>query len=228
MNTRKIRIYIGFGTLWALCAAGLTICQGDAVAADGSSAEAEAYWKVATGRAQKIVDKLDIEDAAKAARVRDIIATQYRNLHDLQEERDAKVEELKSGTGDSKAKVEELRRETDLAIRELHYHFLAQLAGELDPARIDEVKDGMTYGVLPITYHRYTQLFPDLGEEHMRFIYTALVEAREFAMDEGSSEEKHKRFGKYKGRINNYVSKLGIDMKEAERALAEKEKAAKK
>jgi hypothetical protein len=32
-------------------------------------------------------------------------------------------------------------------------------------------------------------------------------------MDAGSSDEKHKWFGKYKGRINNYLSAAGYDMK---------------
>jgi hypothetical protein len=44
-------------------------------------------------------------------------------------------------------------------------------------------------------------------------MYGWLVEARELAMDEGSSEKKHAVFGKYKGRINNYLSAEGYDMK---------------
>jgi hypothetical protein len=43
-----------------------------------------------------------------------------------------------------------------------------------------------------------------------------LVEAREIAMDCGSSEEKHYWFGKYKGKINNYLSAEGYDLKKAE------------
>ena len=43
-------------------------------------------------------------------------------------------------------------------------------------------------------------------------------------MDAGTSEEKHAIFGKYKGRINNYLSKAGYDMKQAEKNLAEKQK----
>jgi hypothetical protein len=44
-------------------------------------------------------------------------------------------------------------------------------------------------------------------------MYGWLVEARELAMDEGSSDAKHAVFGKYKGRINNYLSAAGYDMK---------------
>jgi hypothetical protein len=44
-------------------------------------------------------------------------------------------------------------------------------------------------------------------------IYNYLLEAREFAMDAESSEKKHAWFGKFKGKINNYLSSEGYDMK---------------
>jgi hypothetical protein len=84
---------------------------------------------------------------------------------------------------------------------------------------VDQVKDGMTYGVLRVTYDTYLRMMPDLREEQKRQIMAWLVEARELAMDEGTSEEKHKVFGKYKGRINNYLSAAGYDLKQAEQNL---------
>src|SRR5690606_25039434 len=40
-----------------------------------------------------------------------------------------------------------------------------------------------------------------------------LTEAREFAMDGGTSKEKHAWFNKYKGRIANELAKQGYDLK---------------
>ena len=54
-----------------------------------------------------------------------------------------------------------------------------------------------------------------------------LTEAREHAMDASTSEEKHKWFGKYKGRINNYLSAAGYDLKQAEKDLAARQESAK-
>jgi hypothetical protein len=54
---------------------------------------------------------------------------------------------------------------------------------------------------------------PNLTAEQKEKIYGWLVEARDIAMDQGSSEKKHAVFGKYKGRINNYLSAAGYDMK---------------
>jgi hypothetical protein len=38
-------------------------------------------------------------------------------------------------------------------------------------------------------------------------------------MDAGTSKEKHAWFGKYKGKINNYLSAEGYNMKLAEKNL---------
>ncbi len=52
-----------------------------------------------------------------------------------------------------------------------------------------------------------------------------LVEAREFAMDAENSNKKHAAFGKYKGRINNYLSKRGYDLVKERKAWYERIKA---
>jgi hypothetical protein len=71
----------------------------------------------------------------------------------------------------------------------------------------------MTYSVFPKTYAAYVDMIPSLKQEQKDKIYNWLKEARELAMDEGSSERKHAVFGKYKGRINNYLSAEGYDVK---------------
>jgi Spy/CpxP family protein refolding chaperone len=75
------------------------------------------------------------------------------------------------------------------------------------------VKDGMTYRILPVTYEAYLDMLPRLTGEQKQKIYTWLQEARELAMDAESSDKKHQVFGKYKGKINNYLSAAGFDMK---------------
>jgi hypothetical protein len=61
-------------------------------------------------------------------------------------------------------------------------------------------------------------MIPALTPEQKGKICDWLKEARELAMDEGSSEDKHRVFGKFKGRINNYLSAEGYDMKKEEKA----------
>jgi hypothetical protein len=106
----------------------------------------------------------------------------------------------------------------------LHYAFIAALATELTPAQVDQIKDGMTYGVLPNTYRVYQEMLPSLTDAQKRQILAWLTEAREHAIDASTSDEKHAWFGKYKGRINNYLSQAGIDMKQAERDMSARKK----
>jgi hypothetical protein len=191
--------------------------------------EEAAYTRTITERADKIVAPLAIQDAAKAARVRDLIAAQYRSLREVHAARDAKIAEAARAPGDSvmaEAWRNVARNDADLKLYPLHRRFVARLDAELTPEQVNQVKDGLTYGVVPLTYKRYRELLPDLTVEQQAEILANLVEAREYAMDAGSSDEKHAWFGKYKGRINNYLSAAGIDMKQAEQDLAEREKAA--
>jgi hypothetical protein len=70
-------------------------------------------------------------------------------------------------------------------------------------------------------------MLPRLTQEQKDKMYAWLVEARELAMDEGSSDAKHAVFGKYKGRINNYLSAAGFDMKKEGEDWAKRIQAAK-
>jgi hypothetical protein len=89
---------------------------------------------------------------------------------------------------------------------------------------VDQVKDGMTYGVAPNTYKVYLKMYPAMTDEQKKSVLSMLLEARELAMDAGSSDAKHAVFGKYKGRINNYLSKQGFNAREGERNLKNSDK----
>lgn len=174
------------------------------------------YIKVTNERATKIVAKLALGNAEKEKAVTDIIAQQFRDLSEIQDGRDAEIKKIKEDTSLSKEKqnekIDKLKAKADQSIEKLHKAYLKKLGKQLSENKITEVKDGMTYGVLPITYAGYQDMLPALTKEQKEYIYNALVEAREHAMDGGSSKEKHGWFGKYKGRINNYLSKQGYDL----------------
>lgn len=181
-------------------------------------------------RATKIATSLKLADPAKTTRVATLIANQYESLARIHALRDEKVKAAKASSPSDKtaseATITAARNEATAAQDQLHTSYLAALATELSPAEIDQVKDGMTYGVLPLTFRVYQDMLPNLSAEQKAQIHAWLVEAREHAMDASTSEEKHGWFGKYKGRINNYLSAAGIDMKQAERDLTARRKAA--
>lgn len=176
------------------------------------------YIKVIQERSNKIVSALGISDNSRLIRVRDIIAQQYYDLNKIHSERDAKIKEAKQSlkNRDSLAiAIKNFENEADAKMYSLHFAFISKLMVELDADQIIKVKDGLTYGVVPITYNGYLAMLPNLTETQKAQIYAWLVEAREHAMDAESSDKKHGWFGKYKGRINNYLTSQGIDMKKA-------------
>ena len=193
--------------LLATCAA-LAFSEAAAVAADPG------YAATARTRAEKIIATLALADAAQISRVRDLVAGQYQALHDLHARRDAAL--ASAGAADSAR----IRAETGKDLARLHSAFLRALGDELAKDQIERIKDGMTYGVLPATLRVYHDMLPQLTAEQRERIRSWLEDAREEAMDAGTSKEKHAVFGRYKGRINNFLSAAGYDLKQAERDLA--------
>ncbi len=166
------------------------------------------------GRSQKIVDNLTINDKETAANVCNIIANRYFLLNDIYEKRDAAVREAKEKlSGDEKnAAIQAAENEKDAQLYKKHFDFVSALSLFLNSGQIEAVKDGMTYNVANITYKAQCDMIPTLKDFEKKQILAWLKEAREFAMDAENSEKKHDAFGKYKGRINNYLSKQGYDL----------------
>lgn len=173
------------------------------------------YIKVTEKRASKIVENLDISNKNKSELIIQIIAKQYQNLSKIHDEKDAKIKAIKVSNKTEekqKSKIEKLKKKADKLLKKIHKSYLKQLSANLSIHKVDAVKDGMTYGVVPKTFFAFKDMIPSLSEEEKKYIYDNLVEAREHAMDAGSSKEKHAWFGKYKGRINNYLSARGYDL----------------
>ena len=190
------------------------------------------YTKTITRRADKIVAVLGLTDSVKYKKVRDVIVQQYRNLNDIQTERDTKIKAAKALKETNKALAADQTRNAENEVYArlyfLHFDYISKLMIYLTPEQLEQVKDGMTYSVLPITYKGYCDEVLNLTDEQKLQIKIWLTEARELAMDAGTSDEKHKWFGKYKGRINNYLSKEGYDMKKESEEWQKRIKAAQK
>jgi hypothetical protein len=174
------------------------------------------YQKVIIERSAKIVTTLGIADVSTFKIVQEQLMDQYFSLNKIHEESKLARAAIKSTTlskeaADAAIATEDEKKKKSLIT--LHSSFIAQLQQHLTPEQVEKVKDGMTYRVLPVTWTAYMDMLQHLTQEQKDKMYGWLVEARELAMDEGSSDAKHAVFGKYKGRINNYLSAQGYDMK---------------
>jgi hypothetical protein len=176
-----------------------------------------AYVKMITERSAKIVANLGIADAKKTEKVTVIIRDQYSNLNDIYAARDIRVKAIKEKNKDNKVERDSAlakdSRVVETSLAKLHKKYISKLSAQLTNEQVDLVKNGMTYNVLPITYKAYQEEILTLTDEQKKQILVWLTEAREHAMDAESSDKKHAWFGKYKGRINNYLSAAGYDLK---------------
>ena len=174
------------------------------------------YVESIVKRSQKIVDKLDLKDEVAKKEVLHIIANRYFELNDIYEARNKRKEEFKAMQLPEEYKQlanDFVRYECDSKLYRSHFAFPATLSIYLTPEQVTAVMDGMTYGVVKVTYDSHMDMIPTLTDEEKAQIEAWLIEAREFAVDAESSNKKHEAFGKYKGRINNYLSKRGYDLK---------------
>ena len=167
-----------------------------------SAGRDSAYVQTIIGRSQKATDELGITWTPLGQNVQNIIANRYFKLNDIYAERDS----LKK----SDKKLAEAQ--CDSKLYRSHFGFLADLSIYLKPNEIERVKDVMTFNVLKVTYDAHCDMIPTLTGEEKQQIMAWLVEARELAIDAESSKKKHEVFGKYKGRINNYLTRRGYDL----------------
>lgn len=189
------------------------------VSNDKAAAELMAKFE---SRSADIVKALALSDTAKAASVQKILVDHYRDINVWHDEHDAKLKELRKQNNDAvKAEAAAIKD----TLKPIHDGFLAKLAEQLTTEQIETVKDNLTYNKVKVTFNAYLQMVPTLTEEQKAKILAWLKEAREEAIDGGSADEKSDIFNKYKGRINNYLSKAGIDVGKATKDWSERRKA---
>lgn len=154
-----------------------------------------AYNQTINTRSERIVTALAITDTTKFSLVKNIIADQYKNLNNVYSSRDLKIKTEKVRlTGETKevqnAAISKIKEAAVAEATKLHADFITQLSGNLTAAQLDQVKNGMTYNVLNVTYNGYNQMIRTLTTAQQQQIMTWLIEARELAMDAESSEKK--------------------------------------
>lgn len=185
------------------------------------------YTKVLTQRSQKIVDVLNLADKSAQEKVVAAVVDQYKNVGRINDQAEDAKKQSKQITDKTakELKVAAIENERNAQLYNQYCLFIGSLSPYLDEKQITAVKDGLTYGVVKVTYDSYLDMIPSLKNFEKQQIYAWLVEAREHAVCASSSKDKHGWFGKYKGRINNYLSKQGYDVQKERKGWEERLKA---
>ena len=184
------------------------------------------YVETIMQRSKKVTDALNISGTEKGEQVLNIVANRYFKLNDIYAERDSLKAVAKTMTGDEKKqKMEYAEMQKDQKLYKSHFGFIADLSVYLTDAEVETVKDVLTYNVVNVTYKAQCDMIPTLKEEEKVQIMAWLKEGREYAIDAESSKKKHEAFGKYKGRINNWLSKRGYNLTKEREEWAKRVKA---
>jgi Spy/CpxP family protein refolding chaperone len=197
----------------------------------------------AAAQETKTVDKhfkpiqkaLDLNDAAKEAKVREIFAAHLKAFDAWHAQNDSHIKELWNQFNDARKKQNEADADAALAkidgvyatFKPEHDKFLSELSSVLTPEQVDKVKDALTVNKVEVTYHAYGEIFHGLTDEQKAFILKNLKAAREEAIDANAMSEKSAFFKKYKIKIEAYLTSQGYDVKQSYRDFVAKQKAEK-
>ena len=188
-----------------------------------TAADLEAVYTAAIeGRTAGILAALNLTNSVQAARIHDLIITQYRVLRARDMLIDAKLKAEGKEINYSN-RSPEIQSETKI----LHDQFVANLSAILTPEQVETVKDKMTYNTVKVTFDAYCEIVPGLTETDKSKILELLKAAREEAIDGGSAPEKAAIFKKYKKQINVYLDAQGHDVAKAFKDWGARQKLAK-
>lgn len=177
------------------------------------------YNAVLEDRVLKIVQSLALTDSAVSNKVHGILVDHYHALRARDEAIDAELSDLPKGSDEWLAQRDIMFPKMS---QPLHDAFVARLGKVVTPQQLETIKDKMTYGKVEFTYNAYCSIVPHLTDADKARILDLLQQAREMAVDGGSSGEKSAIFQRYKNRINAYLSTQGIDVEKALKEWAEK------
>ncbi len=174
-------------------------------------ADLEAFYTTSIeDRTSEILKPLGLTDTGKSNRLHDIIIAQYRVMR----ARDALINAQLEAEGKAPDYANRASR-IEAESAPLHAYFIANLSKLLTPEQVEQVKDKMTYNKVKVTYDAYAVIVPGLTDSDKARILALLKEAREKAMDAGSSTEKSDVFQLYKNKINDYLNAHGHDVAKA-------------
>lgn len=192
----------------ALGAAGIARAEGEAAA-----------QKRAEAKAERMVAALQVEDAAKAARAKAVVADWLVAMGDWHKAHDAKLGALWAEWGRARAVVpkdefpgEVIAHRIDEvydSLRPAYHEFIAKLSAELTPEQVDAFKEAWSRSPgMRRTYNAFLEIVPDLKEDQKKVILDRMLRAREDAMLSDSDREIVNIYKRHKVKVEAYVGTL--------------------
>ena len=185
-------------------------------------------------RDKAVLAALNLDDAAKAAKVRESLAAWFAALKTWHAANDAQIKPLwnefnEARSAQNAANVSAALAKIDgvyASFKPQHEKFLSDLSSVLTPEQVETVKDVLTVNKVKVTYDVYLQIFPTLTDAQKAMVLQNLKAAREQAIDCEAMTEKSAFFKKFKIKIEDeYLTAQGYNPKQARKDFAAKQKA---
>ena len=180
-------------------------------------------------KAAEWVGSLKLGDAAKEARVTEVIATHLKTVRDWHNEHPYTT--VPAGINPVTGKpLNQLDRQmiADSAIsKTVHENLMAGLRKDLTEEQVEAILDKYTVGKVEFTMKGYKAIVPDLTPEEEKTIRGFLRQAREEAVDYKNMNQISAIFEIYKTKSEQYLNSSGRDWKQLYKAYTDAAKAKK-
>ena len=169
-------------------------------------------------KTSKIMEKLSLTNDSIRENIKIVITNRYLELREIHQRYDERNKVIEAKRLSKEVEAEELERSYYQYNSDLYrsrFDYIAWLSFYLNDQQVETVVDAMTYNLFHVRYNDFLDLFPNLTEAEKKRVYHWLIEAREFSMDFETPRKMRQMFTKYRGRINNYLSSRGYDLRKA-------------
>jgi len=204
----------------------------DEPAAAPEAKSADAQSKSDSDVQKKAADwtaSLKLNDAAKEARVTQVIATHLKAIRDWHN--DHSYTNVPAGvnpvTGKALSVLDREMIADSAAPKSIHENLMSGLNKDLTPEQVEAVLDKYTVGKVAFTLNGYHSIVPDLTPEEEKTILGFLKQAREMAVDYKNIKQISAIFEIYKTKCEQYLNSNGRDWHKMYKAYTDTIKAKK-
>ena len=175
------------------------------------------------------VDSLKLADAAKEARVTEVITTHLKHVRDWHNEHP--YTNVPAGinpvTGKPLSPLDRQMIADSAMPRTVHENLIAGLRRDLTEEQVEAILDKYTVGKVAFTMKGYKVIVPNLTAEEEKTILGFLEQAREEAVDYKNMNQISAIFEIYKTKSEQYLNSNGRDWKKLYKAYTDAVKAKK-
>lgn len=180
-------------------------------------------------RAAQWVETLNLDDAEKATRVKDVIITHLKAVRDWHNEHPftAVPEGINPLSGKPLSNLDRQVIADSAMPKSVHEALMTGLRKDLNDQQVEGILDKYTEGKVAFTMKGYKAIVPDLTPEEEATILGFLQQAREQAVDFKGSKLISAIFEIYKTKSEQYLNSKGRDWKAMYKAYTDAVKAKK-